>query len=141
MISPHNDLWLPCYHFKQQGIPIENNLYELYHSEPVREVQEMEGKYEFCQGCTVYCYMRGSLALKYPVETTRMLFHYGKERLRKRIEIWTGGVDGPAEAEIDAAPAAPRAKKSLPVLSAEPHAHAALGEMGLASAQPSFESE
>ena len=143
VISPHNDLWLPCYHFKQQGIPIQNNLYELYHSEPVRAVQEMEGKYDFCQGCTVYCYMRGSLARKYPVESARMLFHYGKERMRKRIEIWTGGVDGPTEPELVDTPA-PARSKALPVLSADAHAHAphpSLTDLGMAAVRPSFESE
>jgi MoaA/NifB/PqqE/SkfB family radical SAM enzyme len=144
VISPHNDLWLPCYHFKQQGIPIENDLYELYHSEQVREVQAMEGRYDFCQGCTVYCYMRGSLAIKYPVESARMLFHYGKERLRRKVEIWTGGVDGEGAPVTGEASVPARVRKSLPVLSADAHAHphpTALGEMGIGAAQPSFESE
>ncbi len=72
-----------------------------------------------------------------------MLFHDGKERLRKRLEIWTGGVDGPPDPELVEAPAQVRSK-ALPVLSADSSGHAphpSLAGIGLAAAQPSFEPE
>jgi MoaA/NifB/PqqE/SkfB family radical SAM enzyme len=86
VISPENELWLPCYHFKKQGIPINNNLYELYTRNPtVNEAKEMEGRHEFCKGCTVYCYMRSSLVWKYPLDSTAMAAVYLRERVRQRL--------------------------------------------------------
>jgi len=85
VISPENQLWLPCYHFKKEAIPIEDNLYELYTRHPaVQEAKRQEGRYEFCQGCTVYCYMRSSLVWKYPLDTAAMAAHYLRERVRQR---------------------------------------------------------
>lgn len=87
VISPENKLLLPCYHFKNDAIPIENKLYDLYKFSPVvRQFKEMEGRYDFCKGCTVYCYMRNSLQWKYPVESVLMLGHYVRERVRQRIQ-------------------------------------------------------
>ena len=86
VISPENQLWLPCYHFKHEAVPIENNLYEIYkHSEVVARAREMEGRHEFCEGCTVYCYMRNSLMWRYPGESVLMFGHYMRERVRQRI--------------------------------------------------------
>jgi MoaA/NifB/PqqE/SkfB family radical SAM enzyme len=87
VISPENRLQLPCYHFKDQEIPIENNLYELYTRNPqVLEAKRMEGRYDFCKGCTVYCYMRSSLYWKYPMESVLLGAHYLRERVSQRIE-------------------------------------------------------
>jgi len=139
VISPQNELWLPCYHFKQDGLPINNNLYDLYHSDPVKDVQAMEGRYTFCEGCTVYCYMRSSLMWKYPVDTAKLAVHYVKERARKKLEIWAGG-DG-----VTGEPEYQPQSKSLRVLSAPEIAPPApapvLGEIGIPTVQPSFDSE
>jgi MoaA/NifB/PqqE/SkfB family radical SAM enzyme len=86
VISPENQLWLPCYHFKHEALPIENNLYEIYkHSEIVAEARKLEGRHEFCEGCTVYCYMRNSLMWRYPGESVLMFGHYLRERVRQRV--------------------------------------------------------
>ena len=47
--------------------------------------REREGRHEFCEGCTVYCYMRNSLMWKYPGESVLMFGHYLRERVRQRI--------------------------------------------------------
>ena len=60
VISPQNELVLPCYHLGLDSIPIENNLFELYHSEKVQRMRELEGRLPGCQGCTVNCYMQPS---------------------------------------------------------------------------------
>jgi MoaA/NifB/PqqE/SkfB family radical SAM enzyme len=87
VISPENQLWLPCYHFKHEALPIQNRLYELYRqSEVVKAARENEGRYSFCEGCTVYCYMRNSLQWRYPAFTALMLGHYLRERVRQRIQ-------------------------------------------------------
>jgi MoaA/NifB/PqqE/SkfB family radical SAM enzyme len=86
VISPQNELWLPCYHFRQEAIPIEGKLYDLYrHSEAVAAARKMDGRHSFCQGCTIYCYMRSSLGWKYPVAYGRSMAHYVRERARKMI--------------------------------------------------------
>jgi MoaA/NifB/PqqE/SkfB family radical SAM enzyme len=146
VISPLNELWLPCYHFKQQGIPIQNNLYDLYHSDPVREVQAMEGRYSFCEGCTVYCYMRSSLMWKYPVDTVRVVAHYLKERARKKVEIWAEG-NGGGGGVGGVTPISQPQPKALRVLSGDDTSlHTApapvLADIGLSRrVHPSFDSE
>jgi MoaA/NifB/PqqE/SkfB family radical SAM enzyme len=86
VISPENQLLLPCYHFKDKALPIQGKLYDLYkYSDVVREAREGEGKYSFCQGCTVYCYMRSSLYWRYPVSSVLLYGHYFRERVRQRV--------------------------------------------------------
>jgi MoaA/NifB/PqqE/SkfB family radical SAM enzyme len=87
VISPENKLLLPCYHFKKDSVPINNNLYELYKKSPiVQTYKAMEGRFDFCKGCTVYCYMRNSLQWRYPASSALMLGHYLRERVRQRIQ-------------------------------------------------------
>jgi MoaA/NifB/PqqE/SkfB family radical SAM enzyme len=84
VISPENKLLLPCYHFKEKAIPIENNLYALYTKAPeVQEAKRMEGRYSFCEGCSVYCYMRSSLMWRYPLDSFFLAAHYVRERARQ----------------------------------------------------------
>ncbi|MBZ0116201.1 MAG: radical SAM protein [Sandaracinaceae bacterium] len=85
VISPDNKLLLPCYHFKQEGLPIDGNLYSLYHSRAVQAARAMEGRHDFCEGCTVYCYMRGSLFWKYPMDSFTMGLHYFGERILQKV--------------------------------------------------------
>lgn len=63
VISPENELVLPCYHLGIKSIPIENRLHELYHSEPVSRMRELEGKLPGCQNCTINCYMQPSFTV------------------------------------------------------------------------------
>jgi len=86
VISPENGLWLPCYHFKQEALPINDNLYDLYTNGPaVQKAKAMEGRHSFCKGCTVYCYMRNSLMRRYPIDSAGLAVHYVRERVRQRI--------------------------------------------------------
>jgi MoaA/NifB/PqqE/SkfB family radical SAM enzyme len=57
-ISPNDELLLPCYHFAQTGLPINGQLYDLYHqSETVADYRQSQGKLSVCEGCTVWCYL------------------------------------------------------------------------------------
>jgi MoaA/NifB/PqqE/SkfB family radical SAM enzyme len=128
VISPENELWLPCYHFKHEALKIENNLYDLYkHSEVVAQARASEGRESFCEGCTVYCYMRNSLAWKYPGESVLLAGHYLRERVRQRIRNAIAPVEPtvrrPAvpyrrRPEAAIAPAVEAARKRLPIVSA-----------------------
>jgi MoaA/NifB/PqqE/SkfB family radical SAM enzyme len=119
VISPENQLLLPCYHFKNDAIPIRNNLYALYKdSSVVRHAKELEGRHPFCQGCTVYCYMRSSLLWRYPVESVLLAGHYVRERVRQRIQRMVAG-PGPSSAPRITSPIAPKpapVRRSLPLL-------------------------
>jgi MoaA/NifB/PqqE/SkfB family radical SAM enzyme len=87
VISPDNKILLPCYHFKNDAVPIDGPLDEVWHSSRVQRARALEGRHEFCEGCTVYCYMRGSLFRRYPVDTIRGAAHYVRERVRSRLPV------------------------------------------------------
>jgi hypothetical protein len=60
VISPQNELVLPCYHLGMESIPIENSLFNLYNSDRVKRMKDQEGRLPGCQSCTVNCYMQPS---------------------------------------------------------------------------------
>ncbi len=60
VISPEDELVLPCYHLGIDSIPIKGKLFDLYLSEKVQKMKSLEGKLPGCQGCTVNCYMQPS---------------------------------------------------------------------------------
>lgn len=62
VISPFNELVLPCYHYGLDRYPIEGNLYDLWQSDAVEEHKRMEGRHEVCRGCTINCYFEPSFA-------------------------------------------------------------------------------
>ena len=65
VISPENALVLPCYHLGEQHFPIDNQLYDLWHSQPVRQARGLEGRLPGCEGCTINCYMQPSFAFEF----------------------------------------------------------------------------
>ncbi len=62
VISPQNEILLPCYHNHYEKIPITGGLFETYRSEKIREHIKMEGRHSFCKGCTINCYFEPSFA-------------------------------------------------------------------------------
>ena len=62
VISPFNELVLPCYHAGMEKLPIEGKLYDLWQSDRVTWHRKMEGRHEVCRGCTVNCYFEPSMA-------------------------------------------------------------------------------
>ena len=64
VISPDNQLVLPCYHLGLEEIPIEDNLYNLYRSEKVQRLIALEGRLPECEGCVINCYMQPSFAVE-----------------------------------------------------------------------------
>ncbi len=64
VISPENNLVLPCYHLGLKEIPIQNNLAELYSLPEVKEMIALEGVHPKCQGCVINCYMNPSFAVQ-----------------------------------------------------------------------------
>ena len=64
VISPENELILPCYHLGLQKHSIQNDLYNLYQSAAVKKQIALEGKLPACEGCTINCYMQPSFAVE-----------------------------------------------------------------------------
>jgi MoaA/NifB/PqqE/SkfB family radical SAM enzyme len=62
VISPENELVLPCYHLGLENHKISNNLYELWSSKNIQKAIKMEGRHAACEGCTINCYMQPSFA-------------------------------------------------------------------------------
>lgn len=78
VISPENEIVLPCYHFEQEKIPIDRPLKEMRKQEKIRYYKKMEGKFDFCDGCTVNCYFEPSFA--FPTNA------YGLESLSSKLK-------------------------------------------------------
>jgi len=64
VISPSNELVLPCYHLGEQKFPIEGRLHTLYTSAEVQQLAALEGRLPQCEGCTINCYMQPSFAVE-----------------------------------------------------------------------------
>ena len=63
VISPFNEVVLPCYHFGLEKLKIgEEGLYALWQSDAVKHHRAMEGRHEICRSCTVNCYFEPSFA-------------------------------------------------------------------------------
>lgn len=63
VISPFNELVMPCYHLGEEKMPIHNNLIELRNSEKSKYYIANEGRLPGCEGCTVNCYMQPSFSV------------------------------------------------------------------------------
>ncbi|MDX1419339.1 MAG: radical SAM protein [Rubricoccaceae bacterium] len=63
VISPFDELVLPCYHAGLEKLPIEGRLYDLWHSDRVAWHRTMEGRHAACAGCAINCYFEPSMAL------------------------------------------------------------------------------
>ena len=93
VISPYNEIILPCYHFGNERIKIDKPIKEIRDSEKLKEFKDMEGKFNFCQGCTVNCYFEPSFAFPtnyYSVSALSSKFKYGfnklvKQKIKKKL--------------------------------------------------------
>ncbi len=92
VISPYNEVILPCYHFEKERIKIEDSISDIFNTEKYREYLKMEGRFDFCQGCTVNCYFEPSFAFptnQYAIASLSSKFKYGfnklvKQKIKKR---------------------------------------------------------
>jgi len=89
VISPDDRLILPCFHYRIRALPIRGKLGELLASSEIEEERRREGRHTFCEGCTVYCYMRASLFrrldryfLPSMVSAARYLYEYYRAPVR-----------------------------------------------------------
>jgi len=62
VISPADEILLPCYHLHNEKVPINGDLISAHRSERVDWHREREGRHSFCSGCTINCYFEPSFA-------------------------------------------------------------------------------
>jgi MoaA/NifB/PqqE/SkfB family radical SAM enzyme len=94
VISPYNEIILPCYHFEHERIRIDRPIKKIRASARVKEFQKMEGRYDYCQGCTVNCYFEPSFAFPtsyYGVVSIPSKVKYGfnklvKQKIKNRVQ-------------------------------------------------------
>jgi len=87
VISPYNEIILPCYHFGNEKIPIDKPIKEIQDSERLKYLRKMEGRFDFCRGCTVNCYFEPSFAFptnSYALASLSSKFKYGYNKLVKQ---------------------------------------------------------
>lgn len=116
VISPFNELVLPCYHYGLDKLPIDGNLFELWHSDTVAKHKELEGRHEVCRGCTINCYFEPSFA------TTPTSAYFWRSLPSKMNYTWTKFVMqrvssryGPREANLPRLePATESVRNSVP---------------------------
>lgn len=64
VISPQNELLLPCFHHQQLSIPIRSNIKQILHSQTYNLLKKQQGTFPFCDGCTINCYFDPSFLYK-----------------------------------------------------------------------------
>jgi MoaA/NifB/PqqE/SkfB family radical SAM enzyme len=87
VISPQNEVILPCYHFMKKTIPISTSIINVMESEEYLYYKKMEGRFDFCEGCTVNCYFEPSFAFptdKYALTALPSKIKYGYTKLVKQ---------------------------------------------------------
>jgi MoaA/NifB/PqqE/SkfB family radical SAM enzyme len=84
VISPENELVLPCYHLGLQHVPIAGKLLKLWKSQEIQSQISEEGKLPGCQGCVVNCYMEPSMA----VETGPYFLKSAVSTIKYALEKW-----------------------------------------------------
>lgn len=90
VISPDDNLLLPCYHMHDESLKIKHengrsNLDELWKSKHVQEKRKEEGSWDFCQGCTIWCYFESSFLWppdEYFWLNVKSKIRWGSEKLR-----------------------------------------------------------
>lgn len=64
VISPKNELLLPCYHHAQLALPIQSNLMQRLGTHEHQAMKAQQGTFPFCDGCTINCYFDPSFLYK-----------------------------------------------------------------------------
>lgn len=63
VISPQNELMVPCYHLGTKSFPIQGDLEQLYWSKEVKSLRDKEGRLKACESCVINCYMQPSFSV------------------------------------------------------------------------------
>jgi len=64
VISPKNEILLPCFHHAKFALPIQADLTGILNSARYQQIKKKQGKFSFCKGCTINCYFDPSFLYK-----------------------------------------------------------------------------
>ncbi|MBN2572471.1 MAG: radical SAM protein [Ignavibacteriales bacterium] len=84
VISPKNEIILPCFHFGKEFIKIDKPIKEIIKQDYYQYYKKNEGRFDFCKGCTVNCYFEPSFAFpfnKYGLRSLKSKFKYGFNKI------------------------------------------------------------
>ena len=56
-VTPDNKLAVPCYYHQELAIPIGNDLRLALNSWERKRYLALDGRHDFCQGCSIWCYI------------------------------------------------------------------------------------
>jgi len=87
VISPDNKLLLPCFHFAKEFISIDKPISGIRKTDLYKYYSVMQGRFDFCRGCTVNCYFEPSFAFptnRYGIESLPSKIKYSYEKLVKQ---------------------------------------------------------
>ncbi len=65
VISPDNELLLPCFHCAASRVPIGENIADALSSATRARALQLQGRYLFCQECTINCYFDPSFLYRF----------------------------------------------------------------------------
>ncbi|KPL05979.1 hypothetical protein AMJ86_10220 [bacterium SM23_57] len=65
VISPDDHLLLPCYHHHNQKIPMDRPLKDILASQEYQDAKNRQGRFCFCDSCTINCYFDPSFLYKF----------------------------------------------------------------------------
>ena len=64
VISPVGELLLPCFHHAVQSLSLDDGIIETRKSREFHKALARQGRYAFCEGCTINCYLDPSFVYK-----------------------------------------------------------------------------
>ena len=64
VISPEGEMLLPCFHHTVERVSLDDGIEAARNSPQFQTVLRMQGRYKFCEGCTINCYLDPSFVYK-----------------------------------------------------------------------------
>lgn len=88
VISPDNRILLPCFHYQTAANQIDGNLPAVLKSEKYQRFQAKEGRFKFCQGCAISCYLDPSFTFRVDEYFRLSLISKAKYIFDKHCRTW-----------------------------------------------------
>ncbi len=91
VVSPDDEILLPCYHFHNEKIPIDGDLAAALRSPRRKWHARQQGRHAFCTGCSINCYFEPSFA--FPINRLSLAavpskVRYGFDKIIRRRLRW-----------------------------------------------------
>ena len=97
VVSPGNELILPCYHFGQARISLEQGLQAAWRGTEAAGHRALQGRWPACDGCTLNCYFDPSFSYRldrfFASSMTAKLKYSWDKYLRHKWILKRGGFD------------------------------------------------